>query len=167
MSHNLPLVKLTYAKADYDAWTSGTRDKWVSDAVPEHVVNQPTYHFAEYFVLAYFKACGWEGHRFYALGDWEPTNPKLAAGRADIKRFFTAQKLKAFNDARSLVGRSDGKGEPDLFLFRNDGRTMFIEVKKDRDTLAPEQVECLQQIHSILGSEVCVVNLKQGKASSV
>lgn len=166
MVNDVPLLALTYSRADYDSWVSGFRDKWVSGPVPAQVVNQPTYHFAEYFVLAYFRSLGWQGHRFYALGSWEPHNPKISAGRADIKRLFPTETLQKFNQARELVGRSDGKGEPDLFLFREDGATMFVEVKKDRDKLAPEQIECLQQIRSLLNSNVCVVHLVRGADSS-
>ena len=80
---------------------------------------------------------------------------------------FSDEKLKAFKTIRALAGRADGKGEPDLFLFRDDGSTMFIEVKRDRDVLSVEQVECLQQIHALLGSVVMVVYLRKGSASSM
>ncbi len=166
MQH-IPQIDLSYTIQDFDAWKSGSRDRWAPDPLPDHVVNQASYHFAEYFVLAYFRTRGWQGHRFYALGDWEPDNPKLAAGRADIDRLFSAEKLNQFKALRASVGRSKGTGEPDLFLFRDDGTTMFIEVKKDQDTLKPEQIECLQQIHSVLGSDVKVVRVLRGATSSV
>jgi hypothetical protein len=167
MLHDVPLMDLTYTQEDFDTWASGSREEWAPGQLPEHVVNQPTYHFSEYFVLAYFRARGWRGHRFYALGDWEPRNSKLAAGRTDMTRMFSDEKLTAFKALRTLVGRADGKGEPDLFLFRDDGSTMFIEVKRDRDTLKPEQIECLQQIQALLGSVVMVVHLRKGSTSSV
>ena len=164
---NIPQIDLSYTSQDFDTWKSGCRDRWAPGPLPDHVVNQTNFHFAEYFVLAYFRARGWHGHRFYALGDWEPDNPKLAAGRADIERLFPAEKLKQFKALRISAGRSRGTGEPDLFLFRDDGSTMFIEVKKDQDTLKPEQIECLQQIHSVLSSEVKVVRVLRGATSSV
>lgn len=160
-------MDLTYTADDFETWVSGSRQRWAPEPLPEHVTNQPKYHFSEYFVLAYFRARGWRGHRFYAIGDWEPSNPKLAEGRADLARMFSDEKLKAFKATRSLVGRADGKGEPDLFLFRDDGATMFVEVKRDRDTLKPEQIDCLLQIHEFLGSDVMIVHLLKGPVSSV
>ena len=167
LTHDIPHIELTYTDEDFQEWVSGRRERWLPESPPKHVVNQPRYHFAEYFVLAYFRSRGWRGHRFYALGEWEPANPKLIAGRADIKRLFPAEQLAVFNRARAVAGRADGTGEPDLFLFREDGATMFVEVKKDKDRLAHAQIECLEQIRSLLGSQVCIAHLRKGKASTV
>jgi hypothetical protein len=160
---DIPVIDLTYAQAELDAWVSGAREKWAQEPLPSHVLNQPKYHFAEYFVLAHFRALGWRGHRFYAIGDWEPSSAKLASGRADLARVFPPENLSALKAARIAAGRADGKGEPDLFLFRDDGASMFLEVKKDRDKLAPAQIECLRQIRQHLGSTVQVVRLLRTK----
>ena len=159
MKHIIQETVIRYRVEDLDAWKQGTKEAWLQGPLPAHVANQPEYHFGEYYVLSHFKAAYWSGHRFYALGNWEPANEKIAAGRADIERCFSYQRLSAFRQARELSGRSDGKGEPDLFLFMDQGQTLFLEVKKGNDRLSEAQMQCLAQIKAILCAEVGVVYL--------
>ena len=67
----------------------------------------------------------------------------------------------SFVDGRVDCGRADGKGEPDLFLHHPDGRLLFLEVKKGRDRVSQEQLECLAQIHGILHADVGIVYLAE------
>jgi hypothetical protein len=150
---------LVYHPSDLADWKAGRREKWLNGCLPAHVLNQPTYHFGEYFVLADYSKDGWKGHRFYALGDWEPTNPKLQEGRDAIERCFEKEKLDEFRRKRVECGRSDGKGEPDLFLHHPNGGSLFLEVKKERDQVSREQLECLGQIRGILHADIGIVYL--------
>ncbi|MGM2827274.1 VRR-NUC domain-containing protein, partial [Bacillus cereus group sp. Bce006] len=52
-------------------------------------------------------------------------------------------------------------GEPDLFLYKEDGSVLFVEVKKGSDRLSQSQLVCLSQIKSILGCDVAVVYLTE------
>ncbi|MCK7497779.1 MAG: VRR-NUC domain-containing protein [Comamonadaceae bacterium] len=50
-----------------------------------------------------------------------------------------------------------GAGEPDLFLFKESGLFMFVEVKKGADRVGPAQLECIAQIRAILRCPVEIV----------
>ncbi|WP_338419961.1 VRR-NUC domain-containing protein [Vibrio furnissii] len=54
-------------------------------------------------------------------------------------------------------------GEPDLFLYKDDGSVLFVEVKKQSDRLSPSQLVCLAQIKSILNCDVGVAYLAEEK----
>ncbi len=159
MRHIIEESILGYQATDFEDWCKGKKDKWLTGIPPEHVLAQPNHHFGEYFVLAHYEQQGWHGHRFYALGDWEPENEKLAVGRAALARCIDASRLAAFRRARILCGRADGKGEPDLFLYSDTGACLFVEVKKDNDKMWPEQLQCLAQIRALLQAEVGVARL--------
>ncbi len=161
MLHIFTEIVLPYEASDLTDWSSGRRERWLTGEAPAHVANQPNYHFGEYFVLAEYAKRGWTGHRFYALGEWEPNNPKLSAGRADIDKFFSKDLLAKFRRARVECGRADGKGEPDVFLVADNGQTLFLEVKKQQDKVSGAQLECMAQIKGILGSEVGIVYLRE------
>ena len=159
MLHIIDEVTLKYEPTDYQAWISGAKEKWLKGEPEAHVLNQPRYHFGEYFVLSHYSSLGCQGHRFYALGTWEPNNPKLSVGRAALLNAFDADRLEAFRRERVRCGRSDGKGEPDLFLQGQNGLTLFLEVKKDRDEASEEQLQCLAQIRALLNADVGVVRI--------
>lgn len=161
MIHIIEETVIEYLPSDLMDWKAGRRERWLNGSVPAHVLNQPTYHFGEYFVLAHYSMLGWKGFRFYALGNWEPTNPKLQEGRNAIERCFEQGKLSDFRRKRVECGRADGKGEPDLFLAHPNGSSLFLEVKKERDIISPEQLECLAQIHGILHADIGVVYLAE------
>jgi len=148
-----------YEPRDYEAWSSGAKEKWLTGEPHAHVLNQPRYHFGEYFVLSHYSSLGWQGYRFYALGTWEPTNPKLSEGRSALVNSFDAVQLEAFRQQRVSCGRGDGKGEPDLFLRKPDGSTLFLEIKKDRDEVSAEQLQCLAQIRALLNAQIGVVRV--------
>lgn len=153
---------IEYHPSDLSAWKSGKKSKWTSsDRVPDQVHNQPTSHFGEYYVLSYFRKAHWSGFCFYALGEWEPTNPKLIDGRKMVSQRFSSQRLVEFRNRRSQAGYSSGKGEPDLFLFVEDGPNLFLEVKKGTDRVSPAQLNCLATIKSVLGAQVGIVYLAE------
>ena len=150
---------LKYQLSDLADWKAGKRQQWLQGTAHPHVANQPNYHFGEYFVIAHYARLGWQGHRFYALGNWEPNSQKLKDGRDALARTFEPCKLAEFRLAREACGRLDGKGEPDVFLVHPVHGALFLEVKKGRDRTSPEQLECLAQIRGILGANVGVVYL--------
>lgn len=159
MRYTIDEVTLEYDPRDYEVWISGAKEKWLAGEPPAHVLNQPRYHFGEYFVLSHYSSSGWQGHRFYALGTWEPKNPKLSSGRAALASSFDVAQLEVFRAQRVLSGRADGKGEPDLFLRKDDGSVLFLEVKKDRDEVSEEQLQCLAQIRAMLNAQIGVVRV--------
>lgn len=151
---------IEYPGDDLAAWKIGDKKKLLEGHIPPgDVFNQPTYHFGEYFVLNYFMKARWFGYRFYALGEWEPNNPKVLEGRKKIEEIFAKQKLAEFRRQRALSGCAGGKGEPDLFLYMESGPTLFLEIKKEGDNVAPAQLTCLAQIKSILEADVGIVYL--------
>lgn len=159
MLHVVEESILEYQTSDLVDWKAGRRARWLKGVVPAHVENQPNFHFGEYFVLAHYALRGWQGHRFYALGNWEPKNPKLKEGRAALVSAFEPSRLEEFRRVRELCGRADGKGEPDLFLSHPDRGPLFLEVKKEHDRISLEQLECLAQIRGILQAGIGVVYL--------
>ncbi len=150
---------IEFCEVDRTAWVKDKNKLLEGHSPPPDVFNQPTYHFGEYFVLSYFKKAGWSGYRFYALGEWEPNNPKVLKGRKKIEEIFTKQKLEEFRKQRALSGYAGGKGEPDLFLYMESGPTLFLEVKKGSDKVSSAQLICLAQIKSILEADVGIVYL--------
>ncbi|BCT69431.1 hypothetical protein NNRS527_03054 [Nitrosospira sp. NRS527] len=152
---------IKYREEDLTAWKNIEEKMKLLEGYspPQDVFNQPTYHFGEYFVLNYFKKAQWSGYRFYALGEWEPNNPKVLEGREKIKEMFTIQKLEEFRRQRVLSGHAAGQGEPDLFLYMESGPTLFLEVKKGGDRVSPAQLTCLAQIKAILEADVGIVYL--------
>jgi hypothetical protein len=123
---------------------------------------QPSYHFGEIFVIDTFnRLYGWKGFRFYALGTWEPDNPKYANSREMIVRLFRPDKLAAFRAARREQDSISGAGEPDVMLFDDTGKTLFLEVKKEKDEIYETQLTCLAQIKGILEADVGVIYLRE------
>jgi hypothetical protein len=113
MSDRLSAIVIEYHPADLEAWKCGEKKKWLKDStVPPEVYNQPRYHFGEYFVLTCFEKALWKGYCWYALGNYEPDNPKLLEGRKKVRELLPADKLAAFQAARSSSKYSEGKGEP-------------------------------------------------------
>lgn len=60
---------------------------------------------------------------------------------------------------KSKSTHSEAKGEPDLFLYMDNGPKLFLEVKKDTDKVFDAQLECLAQIRRVLGAEIGIVHL--------
>ncbi|TOG31685.1 VRR-NUC domain-containing protein [Vibrio parahaemolyticus] len=151
-------VVIRYPKDLLDSWKQGDKS-WIPEQlyVPNDVHNQQSYHFGEYFTLAHYSKLGWQGTAFYALGDWEPNNPKYTLGRDLVAKHLDPKKLAVLKAIRG----SKTSGEPDLFLYRENGSILFLEVKKESDRISVEQLLCLAQIKSIFGFEVGVVYLAE------
>ena len=47
-------VTLEYDLNDYEVWSTAAKEKWLTGEPHAHVLNQPKYHFCEYFVLSHF-----------------------------------------------------------------------------------------------------------------
>ncbi|MEH0676144.1 VRR-NUC domain-containing protein [Vibrio scophthalmi] len=158
MKHTIVETVFTYPKPLLKAWKDGEKS-WIPQgiSVPQDVFNQPNYHFGEYYALAQFAELGWKGSAFYALGDWEPNNSKYDEGRSLIAKYINPKRLAVFKALRKELLA----GEPDLFLYKDDGSVLFMEVKKESDRISEAQIECLSQIKSILGCEVGVVYLAE------
>lgn len=154
----LPEQVFVYRDEQFTAWKRGERSL-VPHFIERHpdYDNQPKYHFGEVFVIDTFnRLCGWKGFRFYALGLWELNNPKYAKSREVIARLFPKDKLAEFR-----LCSPSGKGEPDVMLYHDDGRTLFLEVKKGIDRVSQEQLAKLACIKSILGADVGIVYLRE------
>lgn len=154
---------IEYHPDDLANWKRGEKAKFLSGISPApEILNQPTHHFGEYFVLSYFKKAGWKGFHHYALGEWEPNNKKYDEGRQKIRESFSSQQLSILRKKRELIPCDKaGKGEPDLFLYMDKGPKLFLEVKKESDRKSPAQLRCLAQIKAILGAEIGVIYLAE------
>jgi hypothetical protein len=126
------------------------------------ILNQPGYrHFAETAAIRHFHAVnGYRGHRFYVLSYLRDfLTPRFVEGGREIQRRLPRDKLQAFVSARS--GMRGDSGEPDVFLFGDDGTALFVEVKGPGDSLHRDgrQLQALSQIRQILGCRAEVVRL--------
>ena len=148
----------TYPSKLLEEWKNGDKG-WVPESlfVPQDVHNQPNYHFGEYYALKKYLEQGWRGTAFYALGDWEPNNDKYVHGRAMVSKYIDPIRLTMFKALRQGLT----SGEPDLFLYKDDGSVLFVEVKKQSDRVSKSQLICMEQIKSILGCDVAVVYLAE------
>jgi hypothetical protein len=172
MRHEFKEIVLPYSQAQRDEWNAadpaGKRRLIPSfHEVHPMIVNQPNYHFGEFFTLRHFhNAEGWLGFRFFVLAylsDFE--NPRYAPGGEMIRRLFSKRTLDAYIEARG-TGRTDA-GDPDLFLYKPSGEAMFLEVKVGRDRLDKEgrQLQALAQIRYHLGCKAEVVHLVEQSSS--
>ncbi|CAK2011026.1 VRR-NUC domain-containing protein [Vibrio crassostreae] len=154
----------TYPRSLLDAWKNGDKN-WIPNElfVPQEVHNQPNYHFGEYYALSKYLELGWSGTAYYPLGEWEVTNPKYNEGRELVAKFIDSTRLDIFRAIRS----NKAGGEPDLLLYKEDGSLLFVEVKKQSDSLSQAQIICLAQIKSILNCEVAVAYLAEENQSYV
>lgn len=149
---------LAYEQRELDAWRDGDKSLvpgWLS--IPDIVLNQPAYHFGEYFVLRHYSQRGWKGFVHYAIGEWEPGIQRYDKGRAKVEELFAGVRLDKIREVR----RGLSSGEPDLFLYNDVGEALFIEVKKQSDRIKPEQLQCLAQIRTILQARVGIVYLRE------
>ena len=147
---------LPYNPTLYDAWKKGGRDFLPKNyQIPDEVVNQPNFHFGEHYVWAHYLKLGWQGFIWYAIGQWEPNNTKYDLGRGKVNELFNDKDLEEIRDLRKGIL----SGEPDLFFYKDDGSTLFIEVKKGNDKPSDAQLTCMAQIKSILGAEVGITYL--------
>ncbi|WP_411992072.1 VRR-NUC domain-containing protein [Agarivorans sp. DSG3-1] len=158
MKTTISEIVFTYQKSLLEAWKEGDKS-WIPDElfVPDEVFNQPHYHFGEYFTLSKFQELGWHGSAYYALGNWEPNNTKYDEGRALIAKYIDPKRLSVLKALREGLLA----GEPDLFLYKEDGSVLFVEVKKEKDRLSQAQLDCLSQIKSILNCDIGVVYLSE------
>ncbi|WP_217527412.1 MULTISPECIES: VRR-NUC domain-containing protein [Vibrio] len=151
-----------YPKSLLEAWTNGEKS-WIPESlyVPKDVYTQPNYRFGEYYALKKYLELGWQGTAFYALGDWELTNSKYDIGRTLIAEYIDPIRLKVFKALRQGLK----SGEPDLFLYKEDGSVLFVEVKKQSDRVSQAQLVCMEQIKSVLGCDVAVAYLAEENQS--
>jgi len=153
---------LTYNRSQLEAWKAGDK-RLVPAFLSERdiIINQPEYHFGEIFVLRhYHETEGWKGFISYAIGTQYPGSGSRARGRAKIEALVPSEKLTRFRALRA--GTNDGKlgkGEPDLFLYRDSEECKFVEVKKETDRISQAQLRCMAQIMAILEYPVELVYL--------
>jgi hypothetical protein len=160
MGYKLTETVIEYHPADLVTWKKNEKDKLLGNRkVPQEVYNQPEYHFGEYFVLTYFEKALWHGYCFYSFST--PCLEKFQEGQNKITELFPDDLLEAFLVARKQSRHSEGKGQPDLFLYMENGPKLFLEVKKDGDRISDAQLECLAKIRGILHAEVGIVHLVQ------
>lgn len=150
-----------YNRSQLLAWRKGDKSL-ILDFLERHAVlqNQQAYHFGEYFALRYYHELdGWLGFNFYALGSQYPNSKKCEAGRRKVEEIIPAKKLSRFRSLRTEDVLKAGAGEPDLFLYKNSGEYMFVEVKKQTDRIRPEQLKCMAQLRVVLECPVEIVYL--------
>ena len=151
-----------YADDQLRVWKAG--DKSLAPSfltVPPVVRNQPSYHFGEVFTIrSYHERGGWLGCLLYALGNQYPKSKDRLEGRRKVMEIIPADALRRFRAVRAADSSYIlGRGEPDLFLYRDDGSFMFVEVKKGGDKISKAQLDCMAQIRAILGCPVDIVYL--------
>ncbi|GEJ56661.1 VRR-NUC domain-containing protein [Anaeromyxobacter diazotrophicus] len=165
MTHVFEEKLLSYEADQLMAWKTG--DKSLMPAFIEKraiVTNQPAYHFGEAFVLDhYHRTEGWLGFPDYMLmPEVEPNIARHYRGRMTLEQLAPAPMLRELRDARrALPDGRKGYGEPDLFLFKPSGELMFLEVKKEGDTVKDNQLVCLAQIRQHLCCPADVVFLQE------
>lgn len=165
MLHVFEEFVLTYGPDQLAAWKGGDKSLMPS-FVEERVIvaNQPSYWFGEAFVLDHFhRVEGWLGFPDYMLmPEVEPQIARHYRGRTMLEQLASAPKLRALREERRRSGDGrKGYGEPDLFLYKPSGEMMFIEVKKQSDTVKDNQLACLAQIRQFLTCPAHVVYLQQ------
>lgn len=160
----IPETVLTYTKREFDAWIEGDKSlipPFVD--VPSAVLNQPHYHFFEAFTLRhYHERFGWNGFWMYALGPQYPGSKARAVNRSKVEEIIPAVDLERFRRlqvAHPLI--KSGAGEPDLFLFKEDGTFMFIEVKKRSDRLRKQQMACIALVKAVFGCPIDIVYVRE------
>lgn len=162
MIREIQEMVLTFTKEQEHAWIHGDKSLMPPflDIAPA-VFNQPRYHFAEAFTLrSYHERDGWLGFHFYALGKQYPRSASRIAGRRKAEEIIPPAALQRLRDVRAADSSGiRGRGEPDLFLYKDDGSFMFAEVKKGADRLWPAQLRCISQILAILQCPVDIVHL--------
>jgi len=90
-----------------------------------------------------------------------PNSPRKRAGRRKIKAIIPAAKLARFRDLPTTHSEARfGAGTPDLFLYDDEGRYRFAEVKIDRDRLRATQFRRIAKILRTLG-DVNIVHLRE------
>ena len=67
--------------------------------------------------------------------------------------------MAAFRDIRGQSKHNKSKGDPDLFLYMDNGPKLFLEVKKDTDRMSKAQLKCLAQIRGILEADIGIARL--------
>ncbi len=134
------------------------------DCIPEEVFkqNRMACFFKDYFTLYHYRKKGWNGYVWFAIGEWEPNICKHVAGRKKIEKRFRGQGLKEIRKARKCIK----KGEPNLFLYKPNGDTMFLLVRIRNRTVSCPQYECLAQIRKFLKVDVGIVRLWPKNSSS-
>lgn len=159
-----------YGKSQLVAWKNGDKSL-TPDFLEIHPMmkNQKDYHFGEIFVLRhYYETEGWKGFNSYALSPLNsPNATRFRSGREMVNRIVPVRALSAFSSMRSEGELKNGAGEPDLFLYKDTGEYMFVEVKKESDKIRPNQYKCMAQLRAALGCPIEIVYLcEEGKNRS-
>lgn len=165
MLHTFDEIVVTYMPEQLAAWKQGDKSLMPGFVEKRAIVeNQPSYHFGEAFVLDHFHRMeGWLGFPDYMLmPEVEPNIARHYRGRRMLEQIAPAVTLRALREQRrrSLDGRK-GYGEPDLFLYKPTGEMMFLEVKKQGDTVKDNQLVCLAEIRECLGCPADIVYLQE------
>ena len=129
MIEQLPETVLTYKDDQLSAWIAGDKSLVPSFlTVPPAVLNQPSYHFGEAFtVRSYHERLGWLGFFLFALGTQFPGSRDRHEGRRKLAEIIPAAALQKFRSVRAEDPSCIlGAGEPDLFLYKDDGSFMFV-----------------------------------------
>jgi hypothetical protein len=152
---------LVYRQDELDAWKAGDRSM-VPDFYPAGLLsrNQLAYGFAEMLTLRhYHDEAGWLGFLQYDLAASYPCQRRRLLGRRKVREIIPQDLLQQL---RALQHHPRGSpGQPDLFLYRDVGDFMFVEVKKGTDTLREPQYRSIAQIMAVLGCPVDIVYARE------
>ena len=164
-------IVLVYDQRQLEDWKGGDKSL-VPDYLKElkvwlSIVNQPQRFFGGIFVLDhYHRTAGWKGFPSYTLGPEFPHAERKMPGRSKVEEIIPAKRLARFRALRTTwADRRFGSGKPDLFLYTDDKRYKFVEVKKEGDTLKSPQLRCIAQILATLECEVDIVYLREPSRS--
>jgi hypothetical protein len=124
---------------------------------------QNVYSFGEIFVLRhYYENGGWKGVLNYSLGSHRSRSPIRRHGKEMVDKLVPTEKLENYRRLRGTKQETNrGAGEPDLFLYRDTGEYMFIEVKKGKDRIRPIQLKCMAIIKRTIDCPVGIVYLQE------
>jgi hypothetical protein len=152
---------LLYRQDELDAWKAGDRSM-VPDFYPAGLLsrNQLAYGFAEMLTLRhYHDEAGWLGFLHYDLAASYPCQRRRLLGRRRVREIIPQDRLQQL---RAVMHQPRGSpGQPDLFLYRDVGDFMFVEVKKGSDRLREPQYRSIAQIMAVLGCPVDIVYARE------
>ena len=73
------------------------------------------------------------------------------------------QLTQAAEDAKKTLPGNLGGGDPDLFVFKEDGMHQFFVEAKHKDKVSKKQKECFRLIEKHLGCEVVIAQITEMK----
>lgn len=117
----------------------------------------------ESFAIRYYKEKGYniiKSSEYDILSDANNRKPEIREGILKIENFLeclnkeNGLRLKILKEIRKIQGKNDVKGQPDLFLYKNENDWFFAEIKSDKDKLSDGQKKMFALLKTILNCEL-------------